>query len=79
MAAGEDGKRALMIVPQFLAEIDIEAHKLPADMLRWSLEGWEGGGGRARGPIADALTRMDTGTRPSRAGRQPAGLPCRLC
>src|SRR6185312_8222409 len=36
-------KRALMIVPQFLADIDVEAHKLPADMLRWSLEGWEGG------------------------------------
>ncbi len=43
VAAGEDGKRALMIVPQFLAEIDIEAHKLPAETLRWSLEGWEGG------------------------------------
>lgn len=43
VAAGDDGKSALMIVPQFLAEIDIEAHKLPADTLRWSLEGWEGG------------------------------------
>ncbi|WP_257170927.1 alpha/beta fold hydrolase, partial [Bradyrhizobium sp. SRS-191] len=43
VAAGDDGKNALMIVPQFLAEIDIEAHKLPADTLRWSLEGWEGG------------------------------------
>jgi pimeloyl-ACP methyl ester carboxylesterase len=37
------GKSALMIVPQFLAEVDIEAHKLPADTLRWSLVGWEGG------------------------------------
>src|SRR5438270_7951118 len=43
LAAGDDGKSALMIVPQFLAEIDIEAHKLAADTLRWSLEGWEGG------------------------------------
>lgn len=43
VAAGDDGKSALMIVPQFLAEIDVDAHKLPADMLRWSLEGWEGG------------------------------------
>lgn len=43
VAAGDDGKTALMIVPQFLAEIDIDAHKLPADTLRWSLEGWEGG------------------------------------
>lgn len=43
VAAGDDGKSALMIVPQFLAEVDIEAHKLPADRLRWSPEGWEGG------------------------------------
>ena len=43
LAAGDDGRSALMIVPQFLAEIDIEAHKLPADTLRWSLVGWEGG------------------------------------
>ena len=43
VAAGDYGKSALMIVPQFLAEIDIDAYKLPADTLRWSLEGWEGG------------------------------------
>ncbi len=43
VAAGDDGKSALMIVPQFLAEVDIEAYKLPADTLRWSLVGWEGG------------------------------------
>jgi pimeloyl-ACP methyl ester carboxylesterase len=43
VAAGDDGKSALMIVPQFLAEVDTEAHKLPAEMLRWSLTGWEGG------------------------------------
>lgn len=43
VAAGDDGKSALMIVPQFLAEVDIGAHKLPADTLRWSPVGWEGG------------------------------------
>jgi pimeloyl-ACP methyl ester carboxylesterase len=32
-----------MIVPQFLAGIDVDAYHLPADTLRWSLEGWEGG------------------------------------
>ena len=42
-AAGDDGKAAIMIVPQFLAQIDIDEHKLPDDTLRWSLEGWEGG------------------------------------
>ncbi|MDB5657077.1 MAG: hypothetical protein JWQ94_4690 [Tardiphaga sp.] len=42
-AAGEAGRTTLMIVPQFLAEIDIPAHGLSADTLRWTLEGWEGG------------------------------------
>ena len=42
-AAGESGQSAIMIVPQFLAGIDIDAYHLPADTLRWTLEGWEGG------------------------------------
>lgn len=42
-AAGDAGKAAIMIVPQFLSQVDIEAHKLPEETLRWSLEGWEGG------------------------------------
>ncbi len=42
-AAGDTGKAAIMIVPQFLAGIDIDAYHLPADILHWSLEGWEGG------------------------------------
>ncbi|HXW25100.1 MAG TPA: alpha/beta hydrolase [Xanthobacteraceae bacterium] len=42
-AAGGAGKTTIMIVPQFLADIDVEAHALPPDTLRWSLEGWEGG------------------------------------
>ena len=42
-AAGDVGKAALMIVPQFLAGVDIDGWHLPADTLRWTLEGWEGG------------------------------------
>jgi pimeloyl-ACP methyl ester carboxylesterase len=42
-AAGAAGQATIMIVPQFLADIDIEAHHLPPDTLRWTLEGWEGG------------------------------------
>ncbi len=42
-AAGPLGRSALMIVPQFLANLDIAPHHLPADTLRWTLEGWEGG------------------------------------
>jgi hypothetical protein len=41
-AAGEAGQATIMIVPQFLAGIDVDAYHLPADTLRWSLEGWEG-------------------------------------
>ncbi|MEN3289582.1 MAG: hypothetical protein V7634_3882 [Bradyrhizobium sp.] len=42
-AAGAAGQVTLMIVPQFLADIDVEAYHLPPDTLRWTLEGWEGG------------------------------------
>ena len=42
-AAGDVGKSAIMIVPQFLAAVDVDAYRLPADTLRWTLEGWEAG------------------------------------
>jgi pimeloyl-ACP methyl ester carboxylesterase len=48
-AAGEAGQAAILVVPQFLAEVDARAHHLPAETLRWGTTGWEGGGD-ARGP-----------------------------
>jgi pimeloyl-ACP methyl ester carboxylesterase len=42
-AAGSAGQAAIMIVPQFLADIDVDAYHLPADTLRWTWDGWEGG------------------------------------
>ncbi len=42
-AAGAAGQATIMIVPQFLSEVDVEAHQLPPDTLRWTFEGWEGG------------------------------------
>lgn len=42
-AAGAPGQATIMIVPQFLSQMDVEAYHLPADTLRWTLEGWEGG------------------------------------
>ncbi len=42
-AAGDAGKSTIMIVPQFLAKVDVEHWHLSPDTLRWSLEGWEGG------------------------------------
>jgi pimeloyl-ACP methyl ester carboxylesterase len=58
-AAGEAGDATIMIVPQFLADIDVDAHHLPADTLRWSLEGWEGGDS-ATGPTpASSFDALD--------------------
>jgi pimeloyl-ACP methyl ester carboxylesterase len=42
-AAGETGRSALLIAPQFLTDIDVDAFDLSPDTLRWSREGWEGG------------------------------------
>ncbi|MFH6783139.1 MULTISPECIES: alpha/beta fold hydrolase [Methylobacterium] len=41
--AGAAGKGTLVVAPQFLAETDWAAYGLPADVLHWSLEGWQGG------------------------------------
>jgi hypothetical protein len=48
-AAGEAGQSAILVVPQFLADIDAAAFHLPAGTLRWSAAGWEGGAD-AKGP-----------------------------
>jgi pimeloyl-ACP methyl ester carboxylesterase len=50
-AAGPAAASTLMIVPQFLADIDIPARDLSADTLHWSLDGWMGGE-PAHGPAA---------------------------
>ena len=42
-AAGAADATALLVVPQFLADIDVEAHHLPRETLRWTLTGWQGG------------------------------------
>jgi pimeloyl-ACP methyl ester carboxylesterase len=43
MAAGGDSEGTLLIVPQFLATADVEAHRLAPDTLRWDWTGWMGG------------------------------------
>ena len=42
-AAGPAAASTVMIVPQFLADIDIAPRDQPPDTLHWSLEGWMGG------------------------------------
>lgn len=41
--AGSSGRATLLIVPQVLADIDIQAHHLPPAMLHWSPDAWSGG------------------------------------
>jgi len=41
--AGDAGHGTLLIVPQFLADIDIPAHGLPAETLRWGRDSWMAG------------------------------------
>jgi pimeloyl-ACP methyl ester carboxylesterase len=50
-AAGATDGHTLLIVPQFLASLDIAPHGLPQTVLHWSLEGWMGGE-PAEGPAA---------------------------
>jgi hypothetical protein len=42
-AAGPAGPATLLIVPQFLADIDVATYHLPAAMLRWGTEAWAAG------------------------------------
>jgi hypothetical protein len=42
-AAGPAGEDTLLIVPQFLADIDVATFHLPAVVLRWSTGGWTEG------------------------------------
>lgn len=42
-AAGVDPERTLLLVPQFLADADVNAHGAPASTLRWEWTGWMGG------------------------------------
>ncbi len=58
-AAGDAGKAAIMIVPQFLARIDVEAYQLPPDTLRWTLEGWEGGDDAVGPTSASSFDALD--------------------
>ncbi|HEY1637843.1 MAG TPA: alpha/beta hydrolase [Rhizomicrobium sp.] len=59
-AAGDIGKAALMIVPQFLSKADVRAWQLSPETLHWTTEGWEGGE-PAQGPSdASSFEALDS-------------------
>lgn len=43
-AAGRNSEDTVLLVPHFLAQADVEAHRLPASTLAWDWTGWMGGG-----------------------------------
>lgn len=42
-AAGADGSGALIVAPQFLADVDVRGRPVPRGTLYWDVEGWKGG------------------------------------
>jgi len=42
-AAGPAGQQAMVVAPQFLADLDVPAHHLPANTLGWNNDHWAGG------------------------------------
>jgi hypothetical protein len=42
-SAGAEGKTTILITPQFLTQMDIDAFHLPPAVLRWTSEGWMSG------------------------------------
>jgi pimeloyl-ACP methyl ester carboxylesterase len=51
-AAGAAGKGTLLITPQFLSQIDIDAFHLPPLVLRWAPEAWMGGDNALNAPLS---------------------------
>jgi len=40
---GEDRAHTLILAPQFIADLDAEVRHAPANLLRWKIDGWQGG------------------------------------
>jgi pimeloyl-ACP methyl ester carboxylesterase len=51
-AAGSRGNETLLITPQFLSQVDIDAFHLPANSLRWAPEAWMAGEDAVSAPVS---------------------------
>ena len=50
--AGKAGIGTLLITPQFLAQVDVDAYHLPAGVLRWGPTAWMGGADALNAPVS---------------------------
>ncbi len=58
--SGEGGRRTLVVAPQLLAKVDLEAHGLlGAGLAYWSQDGWKQGGRSESHPAASSFAAID--------------------
>ncbi|WP_263376296.1 hypothetical protein [Granulicella aggregans] len=57
--AGPERQTTLLIVPQFLEQVDIDAHHLPGNILRWAPEAWMNGADAINAPVS-TFTAIDS-------------------
>ncbi len=59
---GAAAKGTLLITPQFLEQVDVEAHGLPGTVLRWAPEAWMEGANALNAPVStfDAMDAVLT-------------------
>jgi pimeloyl-ACP methyl ester carboxylesterase len=58
-AAGETGKKALMISPQFIDELDVDRRHVAPNILRYTPQGWEGGDDAIRPKAVSSFAALD--------------------
>jgi pimeloyl-ACP methyl ester carboxylesterase len=58
--AGAAGRGTLLVTPQFLEQVDVDAYRLPANVLRWAPEEWMAGDNALNAPLSsfDAIDAM---------------------
>jgi pimeloyl-ACP methyl ester carboxylesterase len=49
---GAAARGTLLITPQFLEQVDVDAHGLPGNVLRWAPEAWMGGANALSAPVS---------------------------
>lgn len=59
-AAGVVDAGTLIVAPQFLADVDLDGHEVPAGALYWDVESWKGGGPAIGPKPVSSFSAMDS-------------------